>query len=136
MDWLKLVHPDGGRRLQVGCRPGDQVRVWSRIQERGRARVVSFEGIVLRMRGAGPSKTLTVRRVTFGEGVERVFLLSGPTLERIELVRRGTVKRSRLYYLRTLVGKSRIVSKEAEIGPETGVQAAPAAEAASESRAA
>ena len=90
------------------CRPGDQVRVWCRIQEQGRVRLSPFEGLIIRRRGSGLTETITVRRVTYGEGVERVFPVHAPVLERIDVVRRGKVKRARLYFLRSKVGKTRI----------------------------
>lgn len=111
MDWLKRVHGGPGGAQTVDFRPGDQVRVWCRIQERGRVRTAPFEGTVIRLRGSGASRTFTVRRVTFGEGVERVFPLAGRLIDRIEVLRRGKVSRSRLYYLRTVIGKVRIASE-------------------------
>lgn len=91
--------------------PGDQVRVWCRIPERDRVRLAPFEGIVLRRRGSGISETVTIRRVTYGEGVERIFPLHAPVLERIEVLRRARVKRARLYFLRTKIGKIRLASE-------------------------
>jgi large subunit ribosomal protein L19 len=88
--------------------PGDQVRGWYKIQEKDRVRLAPFEGLVIRRKGAGISETFTVRRLTYGEGVERVFPLHTPVLDRIEVLRRGNVKRARLYYLRTKIGKTRI----------------------------
>ena len=93
--------------------PGDQVRVWTRILERDRTRQVPFEGIVIRRRGGGYSQTVTVRRVTHGEGVERVFPIHAPVMERIEVLRRVKVRRARLYFLRTKVGKTRLADAEA-----------------------
>ena len=77
-----------------------------------------LEGIVLRCRGAGPSKTFTVRRITHGEGVERVFPMDAKVISRIEVLRKGQVKRSRLYFLRKVVGKTRIASAETSSTPE------------------
>jgi len=92
--------------------PGDQVRVWCRIMEQDRVRLSPFEGVVVRRRGSGLSETFTVRRITYGEGVERVFPVHAPVLDRIEVLRRGKVRRARLYYLRRKVGKTRIASAE------------------------
>ena len=92
--------------------PGDQVRVWSKIMERDRVRLTPFEGIVIRRRGSGLSETFTVRRLTHGEGVERVFPLHAPVLDRIEVLRRAKVRRARLYFLRTKIGKVRIATTE------------------------
>ena len=124
MDWLK--HAQGTRQaIQPDFRPGDQLRVWYHIQERDRVRLAQFEGIVIRLRGSSPSKTITVRRVTFGEGVERVFFLDGPSIERIEVVRRGKVRRNRLYFLRAVIGKTRIAAKEDAAGKPTSTETEP-----------
>lgn len=88
--------------------PGDQVRVWYRIKERDRVRLAPFEGLVIRRRGSGISETFTVRRITYGEGVERVFPLHTPTLDHVEVLRQGRVHRARLYFLRTKIGKTKI----------------------------
>ena len=98
--------------------PGDQVRVWCKIIERDRTRLAPFEGIVVRRRGAGISETFIVRRVTHGEGVERVFPVHAPTLERVELLQRARPKRSRLYYLRSKIGKTRIATIQPGSSPK------------------
>lgn len=85
---------------------GDTVRVHVKIVEGERERVQVFEGIVIGRRGAGTGKTFTVRRITFGEGVERIFPLHSPRVENVEVVRYGKVRRSKLYYLRKRVGKA------------------------------
>jgi large subunit ribosomal protein L19 len=94
--------------------PGDQVRVWFKIVERDRVRLAPFEGVVIRRRGAGLSETFTVRRITHGEGVERVFPLHAPALDRIEVLRRARVRRARLYFLRAKVGKTRLPASMSE----------------------
>ena len=105
-----------GPAVQFGT--GDHVRVWYRIQEKDRVRVAPFEGLVIRRKGAGISETFTVRRMTYGEGVERIFPIHAPVLDRIEVLRRGKVKRARLYYLRTTVGKTRIGAAKSQEAPE------------------
>ena len=111
MKWLQLVHGTTPQSPPaVG--PGDEVRVWFKILEQGKERFGQFEGIVIRVRGSGVSHTFTVRRVTHGEGVERVFPLDAKVVSRIEVLRKGTVRRSRLYFLRTVIGKTRIASAE------------------------
>ena len=111
MDWLERVHGTG--RPQAELRPGDEIRVWYRIVEQeGKERLGQFEGIVMRTRGSGVSRTFTVRRVTYGEGVERVFPMDAKIISRIEVLRRGSVRRSRLYYLRQIIGKTRIESAD------------------------
>lgn len=87
-------------------RPGDTVRVHVKVIEGNRERIQVFEGVVIRRRGGGLSETFTVRRVSYGVGVERTFPLHSPRIERIEVVRRGKVRRARLYYLRQLRGKA------------------------------
>ena len=85
---------------------GDTVRVGVRIQEGGKERVQPYEGTVIAMRNGGINETITVRRVFQGVGVERVFLLHSPRVASIKIVRRGKVRRAKLYYLRDRVGKS------------------------------
>ncbi|MCL5972722.1 MAG: 50S ribosomal protein L19 [Firmicutes bacterium] len=87
-------------------RPGDTVRVAVKIREGNRERTQMYEGVVIAIKGTGLSKTITVRRVSYGVGVERIFLLHSPRLESIEVVRRGKVRRAKLYYLRKLRGKA------------------------------
>lgn len=106
MDYIKLLEEDQMKSDIPGFRPGDTVRVAVKIREGNRERVQMFEGVVIRKRGVGLSKTFTVRRVSYGVGVERTFLLHSPRLESIQLVRRGKVRRARLYYLRKLRGKA------------------------------
>ena len=113
MEWLKLVHEATTHPSPPAPRPGDEVRVWFKILEQGKERLGQFEGTVLRARGSSASKTFTVRRVTYGEGVERVFPVDSKTISRIEVLRRGQAKRARLYFLRTAVGKTRLSSADA-----------------------
>jgi len=86
--------------------PGDHVRVTVRVVEGGKERSQPFQGVVIARRGAGLKETFTVRRVTHGVGVERTFLLHSPRVEKIELQRRGRVRRAKLHYLRQRVGKA------------------------------
>ena len=86
--------------------PGDTVRVSIRVTEGERQRTQAFEGVVIRSRGSGPGATFTVRRVTHEIGVERTFLLYSPTVEAVRVVRRGAVRRARLYYLRGRYGRA------------------------------
>lgn len=112
MEWLKLVHGPTPPQALASFRAGDEVRVWFKIVEQGKERLGQFEGIVMRVRGSGPSRTFTVRRVTFGEGVERVFPVDAKTIARVEVLRQGKVKRSRLYFLRRAIGKTRIAAAD------------------------
>ncbi|MPZ53021.1 MAG: 50S ribosomal protein L19 [Acidimicrobiia bacterium] len=85
---------------------GDNVKVHVRVVEGGRERIQVFEGLVIARDGAGVRETFTVRKVSFGVGVERVFPVHAPIIAKIELTRRGDVRRAKLYYLRDRVGKS------------------------------
>jgi large subunit ribosomal protein L19 len=93
-------------------RPGDTVRVHVRVVEGERERVQVFEGIVIRRRGSRLSETFTVRKISFGVGVERTFPVHSPMLAKIEVVTRGHVRRAKLYYLRSRVGKKATKIKE------------------------
>ena len=86
--------------------PGDTVKVHVRVVEGTRERVQIFQGAVIRRQGGGAQETFTVRKLSFGVGVERTFPVHSPTIARIELVTRGDVRRAKLYYLRDRVGKS------------------------------
>ncbi|MHB0929344.1 MAG: 50S ribosomal protein L19 [Candidatus Nanopelagicales bacterium] len=86
-------------------RPGDTVKVHVRVIEGNRSRIQLFQGVVIRRQGDGIRETYTVRKVSFGTGVERTFPVHTPTVEKIEVVTRGDVRRAKLYYLRGLRGK-------------------------------
>ncbi|HEX2153532.1 MAG TPA: 50S ribosomal protein L19 [Acidimicrobiia bacterium] len=87
-------------------RAGDTVKVHVRVVEGGRERIQIFEGVVIARNGGGAKASFTVRKISFGVGVERVFPLHSPIIDKIEVTRRGDVRRSKLYYLRDRVGKS------------------------------
>jgi len=117
--------------------PGDTVRVGVKVIEGSRERVQNYEGTCIARKNAGINSSFTVRKISFGEGVERVFPLYSPRLESIELVRRGTVRRAKLYYLRNLRGKAARITERAdyEAVPAVSAKAAEAkakAEAKSE----
>ena len=133
MDWQQIIHKDTPQVTTDNCRPGDEVRVWFKIYEQDKERLAQFEGVLIRSRGGGASKTLTVRRVTYGEGVERNFPLNPRVVSRVEVVRRGKVKRSRLYYLRAIIGKTRIASGEPS-GTAGGPEGTPASNASLEAQ--
>lgn len=92
--------------------PGDTVRVHVKVIEGNRERIQVFEGTVIKIRGEGLSKTFTVRRISFGVGVERTFPLHSPKIAKIEVVRKGKVRRARLFYLRELTGKKAKVKEK------------------------
>ncbi|HEY9576983.1 MAG TPA: 50S ribosomal protein L19 [Pseudobacillus sp.] len=87
-------------------RPGDTVRVHVKVVEGTRERIQVFEGVVIKRRGGGVSETFTVRKISYGVGVERTFPIHTPKIEKIEVTRRGKVRRAKLYYLRNLRGKA------------------------------
>ena len=87
-------------------RPGDTVKIYSRVTEGGKERVQMFEGVVTVRKGGGANESITIRRLAHGVGVEKTFLLHSPRVERIEITKRGVVRRSRLYYLSEKVGKA------------------------------
>jgi large subunit ribosomal protein L19 len=86
--------------------PGDTLRVHVRVTEGSRSRIQVFQGVVIRRQGAGVRETFTVRKVSYSVGVERTFPLNSPSIDKIEIVTRGDVRRAKLYYLRNLRGKA------------------------------
>ncbi|MDY6922824.1 MAG: 50S ribosomal protein L19 [Pseudomonadota bacterium] len=115
--------------------PGDTLRVMVKIKEGERERIQAFEGVCIARAGGGINENFTVRKISFGEGVERVFPLMSPNIDAIEVKRRGVVRRAKLYYLRDRRGKSaRIAEKQTVrpakgvVVPETGKAETPAAE--------
>jgi large subunit ribosomal protein L19 len=112
MNRIDAIHPTPLRRDLPPFRPGDTVRVHVNITEGDKQRIQVFEGVVLRRRGHGPSSTFTVRKVSYGVGVERIFPIESPAVTKVEIKARGHVRRARLYYLRELRGKkARLRSK-------------------------
>ena len=104
-------------------RAGDTVRVHVKIKEGEKERIQVFEGTVIRLRRGWSHATFTVRKISFGHGVERIFPLHSPTLEKIEVVRSGRVRRAKLYYLRKLKGKAaRIRGARNELARDQGVR--------------
>ncbi|MBE7706372.1 MAG: 50S ribosomal protein L19 [Cyanobacteria bacterium SIG30] len=94
--------------------PGDTVKVSVRIVEGNKERIQAFEGTVIKKRGSGIGKTITVRKIFQGVGVERVFAVYSPRIEKIQVLRRGDVRRSKLYYLRALSGKATRIKEKME----------------------
>jgi large subunit ribosomal protein L19 len=100
-------------------RPGDTVRVNVKVIEGQRERIQAFEGVCIARRNAGLNSSFTVRKISYGEGVERVFPLFSPRVDSVELVRRGDVRRAKLYYLRGRRGKSARITERTGGGEET-----------------
>jgi large subunit ribosomal protein L19 len=120
MNKVDLVEKPRLREDLPDFRPGDTVRVHVRVAEAGRERIQVFQGVVIGRRGGGLRETFTVRKVSFGVGVERTFPLHAPTIARIEVVTRGRVRRAKLYYLRERRGKSARIRERREAGSDQG----------------
>ena len=136
MDIIKSIEHEQMKNAIPDLKVGDTIRVHQRIKEGNRERIQVFEGIIIKKQGGGLNATFTVRRVAYGCGVEKTFLIHSPMVEKIEVVRVGKARRAKLYYLRDRVGKAaktkenigaRIETKEIVIkGAET--EEAPVAE--------
>lgn len=105
MEKIKLIEQDYLRKDMPEFNVGDTVRVIVKIPEQDKVRLHPFEGVVIAKKGSGISLSFTVRKVSYGEGIERVFPLCSPGIEKIEVLRSGKAKRARLYYLRKRIGK-------------------------------
>jgi large subunit ribosomal protein L19 len=124
MDAIRLVEAGQLKKDRQGFTPGDTVRVHVRVIEGEKERTQMFEGIVIRKRGEGGRASFTVRRISYGVGVERTFPLHSPRIEKIDVVRHGKVRRSKLYYLRSLAGKAaRLKEKRVVAVPASGAVA-------------
>jgi large subunit ribosomal protein L19 len=110
-------------------RPGDTVRIGVRVVEGERTRVQNFEGVCIARANRGLGSSFTVRKISFGEGVERVFPLYSPNIETIEVVRRGAVRRAKLYYLRGRTGKAARIAERRDTRPDKAAAAAAATKA-------
>lgn len=106
MDALKAISQESIKTNPPAINIGDTVKVHVKIREGERERVQIFEGTVIALKGSGVSETFTVRRVSYGVGVERVFPVHSPNIVEVETVRHGKVRRAKLYYLRDRVGKA------------------------------
>lgn len=96
-------------------RPGDTVKVSVKVVEGEKTRIQAFEGICIRMRGTGNSETFTVRKISYGVGVERVFPVNSPRVDKVQVIRRGKVRRAKLHYLRERTGKAAMRVKERSV---------------------
>ena len=106
MDALKIIAADSVKEQLPEFNVGDTVRVSVNIREGDRERIQQFEGTVIARKGSGVGETFTVRRVSYGVGVERVFPLHSPNVKDVTIIRKGRVRRAKLYYLRDRVGKA------------------------------
>ena len=116
MDLIRQLEAEQAAKIEAKRKlpefqPGDTVRVQVRVTEGSRTRVQAYEGVVIARSGAGLNESFTVRKISYGEGVERVFPVFSPMVEGVEIVRRGKVRRAKLYYLRDRRGKSARISE-------------------------
>ena len=112
MDLVRAIEQDNLRNSYSEVDIGDQVRVHLKIKEGNRERVQIFEGYVIARKGGSLTETITVRRVSHGIGVERTLPVHSPKIEKIEIVRKGKVRRAKLYYLRDRVGKAAKITEK------------------------
>ncbi len=131
MDALKIIAQGSMKENAPKFQIGDTVRVAVKIREGSRERIQMFEGTVIAMKGSGISETFTVRRLSYGVGIERVFPLHSPNVEKVEVIRSGKVRRAKLYYLRDRVGKAAKVKENLQ-RDNAAAKAAEATEAAVE----
>ncbi len=106
MDLINRLEKEHMRTDITPFRPGDTVKVYVKIKEGDKERIQSFQGVVIRKKSGGLRSSFTIRKISYGVGVERIFPLHSPAIDRIEIVQRGRVRRARLYYLRKLTGKA------------------------------
>jgi len=114
MNTLDALDAQSQRTDIPNFRAGDTVKVHARVVEGNRSRVQIFQGVVIRRQGAGLRETFTVRKVSFGVGVERTYPVNSPLVDRIEIMTRGDVRRAKLYYLRDLRGKAAKIKEKRE----------------------
>ena len=112
MDKIKAIENEQLRANPLELNIGDTVKVHVKIKEGNRERIQVFEGTIIKRQRGGSNETFTVRRVAYGTGVERTFLVNSPKVEKVEIVRHGKVRRAKLYYLRDRVGKATRVKED------------------------
>jgi large subunit ribosomal protein L19 len=117
MNTLDALDAQSQRTDLPEFRAGDTLKVHARVVEGNRSRIQVFQGVVIRRQGSGLRETFTVRKVSFGVGVERTYPLNTPVLDRIEVLTRGDVRRAKLYYLRDLRGKKAKIKEKREKAP-------------------
>ena len=112
MDLVKVLSEQQLKSDLPALKIGDTVKVHAKIKEGNRERIQVFEGIIIAKKHAGVNQTVTVRRISYGVGVERVFPVNSPFVEKVEVVRHGRVRRAKLYYLRGRVGKAAKIAEK------------------------
>jgi large subunit ribosomal protein L19 len=123
MERLRAIEHEGLRHDLPGFDPGDTVRVMVRVREGDKERLQAFEGVCIGRRGGGISENFTVRKVSAGVGVERIFPLHSPAIAEIAVVRRGRVRRAKLYFLRRLAGKAARIKEKRTPRPDRSAAA-------------
>ena len=123
--YIKLVEAVHLKKDIPQFNVGDTVDVLVRIIEEGKTRAQSFEGVVIARKGSGIGETFTVRKISYGEGVERVFPIHSPSIEKIVLMKKGDVKRAKLYYLKKKIGKETKVEEKVEHEGSSGSREEP-----------
>ncbi|MEA5001476.1 MAG: 50S ribosomal protein L19 [Endomicrobiaceae bacterium] len=111
MSLIEQIAASQKKDVKVQFKSGDTVKVHFKVVEGGNERIQVFEGVVIQRKGSGLSETFTARKISFGVGVERIFPLHSPRIDKIELVRQGKVRRAKLYYLKKLSGKAARISE-------------------------
>ncbi len=112
MNVVDLIEREQRKESVPDFRPGDTIKVYSKVVEGGKERIQMFEGVVTVRKGGSSKESITVRRISHGVGVEKSFLLHSPRVDRIEISKRGVVRRSRLYYLSEKVGKAARIKEQ------------------------
>ncbi len=111
MSLIDQIEAAQKKDVKVQFKAGDTVRVFFKVVEGGNERIQAFEGVVIQKKGTGLTETFTVRKISFGVGVERIFPIHSPRIDKIQVVRQGKVRRAKLYYLRDLAGKAARISE-------------------------
>jgi ribosomal protein L19 len=128
MNVLDAVDAASLRSGVINFRPGDEIKIHVRVIEGTKSRIQLFQGVVIRRQGSGIRETFTIRKLAYGVGVERTFPVHTPVIEKYEMVRRGDVRRAKLYYLRDLRGKAAKIKEKRGIGGSFIVEDLPAVE--------
>ncbi len=111
MSLIDQIEAAQKKDVKVQFKAGDTVRVFFKVVEGGNERIQAFEGVVIQRKGTGLTETFTVRKISFGVGVERIFPIHSPRIDKIQVIRQGKVRRAKLYYLRDLAGKAARISE-------------------------
>ena len=111
MSLIDQIEAAQKKDVKVQFKAGDTVRVFFKVVEGGNERIQAFEGVVIQKKGTGLTETFTVRKISFGVGVERIFPIHSPRIDKIQVIRQGKVRRAKLYYLRDLAGKAARISE-------------------------